>query len=78
MRCVVCRSFLTRSLKTRTPLQVPEAAKMVLFQEEKLKGYYHDLRWLLDEYHRVVTRVIPVTVGWCIRVDNVEDEEETT
>ena len=35
---------------------------MALFQEERLTGHYHDLRWLLDEYHRVVTRVIPVTV----------------
>jgi hypothetical protein len=47
---------------THAYTQIPESAKVALFQEEKLKGHYHDLRWLLDEYHRVVTRVIPVTV----------------
>jgi hypothetical protein len=50
---------------------------MAVFQEEKLKGYYHDLRWLLDEYHRVVARVIPVTVRAitcvCVRVNDWMD-----
>lgn len=59
--------------RTQPFQQISEPAKMVLFQEERLKGHYHDLRWLLDEYHRVVTRVIPVTVCglWLWRLLNI-------
>ncbi|KAJ1453032.1 dynein heavy chain, N-terminal region 1-domain-containing protein [Pelagophyceae sp. CCMP2097] len=45
----------------RMGAEIPEAAKIVLFQEEKLKSYYNDLHWGLDEYDRIVTMVIPVT-----------------
>lgn len=41
--------------------QIPESAKIALFQEEKFKMYYNELHWALMEYDRVVTRVIPVT-----------------
>jgi len=41
--------------------QIPESAKIALFQEEKFKTYYNELHWALMEYDRVVTRVIPVT-----------------
>jgi hypothetical protein len=42
-------------------MQIPESAKIALFQEEKFKTYYNELHWALSEYDRVVTRVIPVT-----------------
>ena len=45
----------------RMGIEIPESAKIVLFQEEKLKSYYNDLSWALAEYDRVVTMVIPVT-----------------
>ena len=32
-----------------------------MFQEDKLKSYYNDLHWALNEYDRVVSMVIPVT-----------------
>ena len=40
---------------------IPESAKIALYQEEKFKTYHDDLQWVLLEYNRVVTRVIPVT-----------------
>ena len=45
----------------RMGVEIPESAKIVLFQEEKLKSYYNDLHWALNEYDRIVTMVIPVT-----------------
>ena len=35
-------------------VEVPESAKILLFQEDKLKSYYNDLHWALNEYDRVV------------------------
>lgn len=40
---------------------IPESAKIALYQEAKFKTYRDDLQWVLLEYNRVVTRVIPVT-----------------
>lgn len=45
----------------RMGIEIPESAKIALFQEEKFKTYYNELHWALMEYDRVVTRVIPVT-----------------
>jgi len=45
----------------RMGVDIPESAKIVLFQEDKLKSYYNDLHWALNEYDRVVSMVIPVT-----------------
>ena len=45
----------------RMGVEVPESAKIILFQEDKLKSYYNDLHWALNEYDRVVSMVIPVT-----------------
>ena len=45
----------------RMGVEVPESAKIILFQEDKLKAYYNDLHWALNEYDRVVSMVIPVT-----------------
>ena len=33
----------------------------MLFQEEKLKSYFNELHWALNEYDRIVNMVIPVT-----------------
>jgi dynein heavy chain len=52
---------LTRALLDDVRVQIPESAKIALFQEEKFKTYYNELHWALLEYDRVVTRVIPVT-----------------
>lgn len=41
----------------RMGVEIPESAKIVLFQEEKLKSYYNDLHWALNEYDRIVTMV---------------------
>ena len=45
----------------RMGIEIPESAKIVLFQEEKLKSYYNELSWALSEYDRIVNMVIPVT-----------------
>ena len=45
----------------RMGIEIPESAKIVLLQEDKFKSYYNDLDYLLKEYERVVSRVIPVT-----------------
>lgn len=34
--------------------QIPESAKIALFQEEKFKAYFNELHWALLEYDRVV------------------------
>jgi len=39
---------------------IPESAKMVLLQEDKFKLYYAQLKFVLKEYSRVMTKVIPV------------------
>jgi len=45
----------------RMGIEIPESAKIALFQEEKFKTFYNQLHWALTEYDRVVTEVIPVT-----------------
>jgi len=45
----------------RIGIEIPESAKIALFQEEKFKTFYNELHWALTEYDRVVTEVIPVT-----------------
>jgi dynein heavy chain len=39
---------------------IPENAKMVLLQEDKFKFYYAELKFVLKEYDRVMSHVIPV------------------
>ena len=39
---------------------IPENAKMVLLQEDKFKFYYAELKFVLAEYDRVMSHVIPV------------------
>ena len=38
----------------------PKSAKIVLLQEDKFKGYYNDLAYLLDEYERVISKILPI------------------
>ena len=45
----------------RLGLQVPDNAKVVLFQEEKFKYYYNQLTYTLKEYDRVVATTLGVT-----------------
>ncbi|KAF1317985.1 Dynein heavy chain, partial [Globisporangium splendens] len=45
----------------RMGIEIPEAAKIVLLQEEKFENYYNELQYALSEYDRIVTEVIPVT-----------------
>ncbi len=42
-------------------LDIPESAKIVLFQEEKFKRYYDNLNWALTKYDAIVMKVIPMT-----------------
>lgn len=54
---------LIREAKCLAKLEVdiPEAAKIVLLQEEKFKSYYDDLKYMLDEYERITAKIIPIT-----------------
>ena len=45
----------------RMGIDVPENAKIVLFQEEKFKKFNAELQWLLSEYDSIIADVIPVT-----------------
>lgn len=45
----------------RMGIDVPDGARIVLFQEEKFKNYHNELHWALSEYDKVVSKVIPVT-----------------
>eukprot|EP01040_Poterioochromonas_malhamensis_P004773 gene4773-5123_t len=45
----------------RMGIDVPDSARIVLFQEEKFKNYHNELHWALSEYDKVIANVIPVT-----------------
>lgn len=45
----------------RMGIDVPDAARIVLFQEDKFKSYHNELHWALSEYDKIVHKVIPVT-----------------
>ena len=45
----------------RMGVDVPDGARIVLFQEEKFKNYHNELHWALSEYDKIVSKVIPVT-----------------
>jgi dynein heavy chain len=47
---------------SRLGIDVPEAAKVVMLQEDKFKGYFNELTYLLHEYQNVVSKQLPVTV----------------
>ena len=43
----------------RIGVEVPESANMVLLQEDKFKSYYQELKYALEEYDRVTSKIIP-------------------
>ena len=45
----------------RMGIDVPENAKIVLFQEEKFNKFNAELQWLLSEYDSIIADVTPVT-----------------
>lgn len=45
----------------RMSVDIPESAKIVMLQEDKFKGYYNQLTYLLREYDRITSRILPVT-----------------
>jgi dynein heavy chain len=45
----------------RIGIDVPDSARIVLFQEDKFKNYHNELHWALSEYDKVISKVIPVT-----------------
>lgn len=45
----------------RMGVEVPESARIVLLQEEKIKHYYNELDYLLKEYERVLGKIRPIT-----------------
>lgn len=45
----------------RMGIEVPDSARIVMFQEEKFKTYHQELHWSLTEYDRIQGKVIPVT-----------------
>lgn len=42
-------------------MAIPEGAKIVLLQEDKFKSYYNDLKFMLSEYERISSKIVPVT-----------------
>jgi dynein heavy chain len=42
----------------RMGVDVPDGARIVLFQEDKFKNYHNELHWALSEYDKVVSKVI--------------------
>eukprot|EP00814_Leptocylindrus_danicus_P009510 CAMPEP_0116004988 /NCGR_PEP_ID=MMETSP0321-20121206/911_1 /TAXON_ID=163516 /ORGANISM="Leptocylindrus danicus var. danicus, Strain B650" /LENGTH=4605 /DNA_ID=CAMNT_0003473357 /DNA_START=128 /DNA_END=13942 /DNA_ORIENTATION=- len=45
----------------RMDIEIPESAKIALFQEDKFKIFDNQLHWALTEYDRIVADVVPVT-----------------
>ena len=45
----------------RMGVEIPESARIVLLQEEKIKHYYNELEYLLKEYERVLGKIRPMT-----------------
>lgn len=44
-------------------IDIPESARMILLQEKKLKAFYNELNFLLQEYRRVTQLVKPITAN---------------
>jgi dynein heavy chain, axonemal len=45
---------------SRIGVDIPESARMVLLSEDKFKSYYNDLSFILKEYARISSKIIPV------------------
>ena len=57
----------------RLGIEIPETAKMVMLQESKFKAYYDELTYVLQQYSRVVSQVLPVTAN--LLVPHIKDLE---
>jgi dynein heavy chain len=53
----------TKCIDRMGGVEIPEAAKMVLLQEQKFKTYHSELTFLLKEYRRVVQTIKPIAVN---------------
>lgn len=53
----------TRCLDRMGQVEIPDAAKMILLQEEKIKVYSSELIFMLREYRRVTLLVRPITAN---------------
>ena len=63
----------TRCLDRMGGLEIPEAARMMLLQEQKFKAYSHEMAYFLKEYKRVTATVKPVLAPLLkVHVDNLE------
>lgn len=45
---------------SRMGIDVPDSAKMVLFQQEKFKNYYDELTFILRAYYRILDKALPI------------------
>jgi dynein heavy chain len=58
---------------SRMGIEIPEAARMVLLQEQKFKQYYNTLLHILKEYRRCVQQVRPISANLLkSHLDNLE------
>lgn len=58
---------------TRSGIDIPESAKIVLLQEDKFKMYNNELQFVLKEYDRIVNKIRPNTKS--LLVPHLEDLE---
>jgi dynein heavy chain len=58
---------------SRIGIEIPEAAKIVLLQEDKFKSYNNELQFVLREYDRIVNKIRPNTKS--LLVPHLEDLE---
>jgi len=58
---------------SRIGIEIPEAAKIVLLQEDKFKSYNNELQFVLREYDRIVNKIRPNTKS--LLVPHMEDLE---
>ena len=58
---------------SRIGIEIPEAAKIVLLQEDKFKSYNNELQFVLKEYDRIVNKIRPNTKS--LLVPHLEDLE---
>lgn len=58
---------------SRIGIEIPESAKIVLLQEDKFKMYNNELKYVLREYERIVSKIRPNTKS--LLVPHLEDLE---
>eukprot|EP01060_Flectonema_neradi_P002972 TRINITY_DN11858_c1_g1_i1.p1 TRINITY_DN11858_c1_g1~~TRINITY_DN11858_c1_g1_i1.p1 ORF type:complete len:4751 (+),score=995.77 TRINITY_DN11858_c1_g1_i1:132-14255(+) len=70
------------SLLTSPTLKLPQAAKVILIQEKMFKRVHSELSFTLQEYQRVVDRVIPITRNilsqQLLELDEIAKQGETS